>query len=104
LYSFVFDFKKAPKAGKPVTRKSAEDIAIKNFVKEGSIRIYPMAKNQIIMRLENMADTFDGWEARTHYINLQKYARDLYMDINKGKSPSFLIITETSLSANQPLT
>lgn len=50
-----------------------------------------------------MADTFDGWEARTHYINLQKYARDLYMDINKA-SPKFLIITETSLSANQPLT
>jgi len=39
------------------------------------------------MRIENMADTFDGWEARTHYINLQKYARDLYMDINKGKQP-----------------
>lgn len=63
-----------------------------------------MAKNQIILRLENMADTFDDRGARTHYINLQKYARDLYMDINDGAQPKFMIITETSLSANQPLT
>jgi len=69
-YAFIFDFKKAAEKGKEVSQNSAEDIAIKNFVKEGSIRIYPMAKNQIILRMENMADTFDGWEARTHYINL----------------------------------
>ena len=43
-----------------------------------------MAKNQIILRLENMADTFDDKGSKTHYINLQKYARDLYMDINSG--------------------
>jgi len=53
-------------------------------MKEGAIRIYPMAKNQIILRLENMADTFDDKGSKTHYINLQKYARDLYMDINSG--------------------
>lgn len=103
-YSFVFDFAKAKTEGKAQTQNSADDIAIKNFMREGSIRIYPMAKNQIILRLENLADTFDDRGARTHYINIQKYARELYMDINQGKAPEFLIITETSLSANQPLT
>lgn len=44
-YSFVFDFKKANKTGKVPTQNSADDIAIKNFMREGSIRIYPMAKN-----------------------------------------------------------
>lgn len=103
-YSFVFDFKQSGKANKPPTHNAADDIAVKNFLKEGSIRMYPMAKNQIILRLENLADTFDDRGARTHYINLQKYARDLYMDINNGAQPQFLTITETSLSANQALT
>lgn len=66
--------------------------------------MYPQAKNQIVLRLENLADTFDDRGARTHYINLQKYARDLYMDVNNGVPPTFMVITETSLSANQPLT
>jgi hypothetical protein len=65
--------------------------------------MYPMAKNQVILRLENMADLFDDKGSGTHYINIQKYARDLYKDVN-GDMPTFLSISETGLSANQPLT
>lgn len=103
-YLFAFDFEQDKKAKLvPVPKKKAnDDVSIKNFVKEGFIRLLPSDKNQIILRVENLADQFDGLGMQTFFINMQKYARELYMEINGGV-PTSVSIEETSLSSNMPL-
>jgi hypothetical protein len=83
-YSFVFDYEQDKKAKiQEASKKRAnDDVAVKNFVKEGLIRLLPSDKDQIIMRFENLADQFDGVGMPTFFINIQKYARELYMEVN----------------------
>lgn len=50
----------------------------------------------------NLEDQFDGQGGWPNYLNLQKYARELYIEIN-NKPPLSVDIVETSLSSNQPL-
>lgn len=103
-YLFAFDFAKDEKAKiLPVPKKASDDIAIKQFVKEGNLRLYPMDKNQIIVRAENLGDQFDGLGSPTFYLNMQKYARELYVEVNNGLVPTSISVEETSLSSNMPL-
>lgn len=49
------------------------------------IHLFPEAQNQILVRLENIADIFDkfnGTEDQTVYFNLNKYATNLWKNAN----------------------
>jgi hypothetical protein len=54
---------------------------------------------QVIVRFENLADKFDAG-TETHFINVNKFARDLYQEVN-NQEPELVDIREVSLSANQ---
>lgn len=90
------------KASKP-QKKASDDIAIKRFVSEGAIRLLPVEKDVIIARVENLADLFDNKPVQTFYFNMQKFARDLYFEIN-GVEPTLVFIQETELSSGMLLT
>lgn len=47
-------------------------------------RLFPIARNQIHVRLENLADLveFDKQSKETQYVNLDKLVEDLYTDEN----------------------
>jgi hypothetical protein len=62
---------------------------------EGFYKLIPVARNQVILRLENLADRFDR-SNETAYINVDKLARDLYFEINK-KHPESLTIEEVTI-------
>lgn len=102
-YTFAFDFSQDAGATKQVSSvKANNEKAISFLLQQGHIRLVPLGKNQIIMRLENLADSFDGDSGRPNYVNIQKYARELYLEIN-NKAPASIDIVETSLSSNAPL-
>jgi hypothetical protein len=42
----------------------------------------PYAKNQILVRLENLADRFDESTHQISYINLEKLANLTYFEVN----------------------
>lgn len=83
---FAFDFKaEKPKPKAPFVKQN--DWAMQNFLRQGSVKILPVAKDIIVLRLENLADMFDGPRSgQPHYLNLQKLGRDIYQGVN-GKMP-----------------
>ena len=76
---------------------------MQNFLRQGAVKILPIAKDQVVIRLENLADLFDGpRSAQPHYINIQKFGRELYQSVN-NKLPEKMIIEEMSLSNSMPI-
>ena len=65
------------------------------------IHLFPEAKNQIVVRLENIADLFDGEPASTPDFNLRTYANHLYALVNSGDDLADVTITERTLGNNQ---
>ena len=55
-----------------------------------------------MVRFENLADRFDAQSNVTSYLNLNKFADNLYSDVNNAK-PQSVLIEEISLSGNQLL-
>jgi len=76
------------------TEKSQE-----KFSSQGTYRLIPYGKNQVLARFENLADRFDSHSSNTSYFNLQKFANRLYKDVN-GAMASSIEIDELSLSGN----
>lgn len=56
LFAFNYEVDKKAKIDTTKVKKANDDVAISHFVKEGSLRLLPSDKNQIIIRLENLAD------------------------------------------------
>jgi hypothetical protein len=83
-YYFIFDFGttpvKARAASKPVGVPSS-------FSDQGTYRLFPFAKNQVMVRFENLADRFDAQSTVTQYINLNEFANNLFTDVNAGTKP-----------------
>lgn len=101
MFAFNYQYTPIPKDSRP--KKPKKETAIVNFLANGNIKVYPVAKDMIVFRLENMGDVFDGYaNARTHYINLQKYARDFYQKVNL-EIPKQMIIEEMTISNSNQL-
>ena len=67
-------------------------------------RAFPLARNKILVRFENIADRFDGkMAAETRYIDMQSFATQFLQDANKGVKTNILgvSIDEVSLSNNK---
>ena len=67
------------------------------------VHLFPEARNQILVRLENMSDLFDGAPEATQYFSMEQYATELYQRANQGASPDSYVIVERSLSNNQSM-
>jgi len=70
------------------------------FTEQGNIRIMPVAKNQILVRLENLGDRFDAKTHQISYINLEKLANLTYFEVNKANASS-IYIEEQSIQGSQ---
>ena len=51
--------------------------AVYRFNKNCQYKLIPVAKNTVIIRVENLADRFDQ-DSETHYIDMYKLANDLF--------------------------
>lgn len=61
----------------------------------------PLARNAILLRLENIFDRFDGKQALAH-VDMEKLAHQFYWSVNPSATVSPIVeITELNLSANQ---
>jgi hypothetical protein len=83
-YFFLFEFKES-KSMEVLTQKHMSLAEAKKdtlFLEQGSIKLLPVDRNQIIMRVENLADRFDKSSTQTSYLNIEKLAKDLYQEIN----------------------
>jgi len=103
---FVFDFKQ--ENPQPQAPKSTTDLAMKYFAKQGTVKMFPKDKNQIYIRIEHLADRMDRRNdikasTQTIYFNLLKYAKDLFLDVNKVL-PTLVNIEEVTLSGSQLIT
>ena len=66
-------------------------------------RIYPVEKNHITVRFDNLGDRFDNnWG--TFNVDVRRFASEIYREANKGKLPQNIDVKEMSLSANQEIT
>lgn len=75
-----------------------------SFTGDLKVHLFPEAKNQILVRLENLSDLFDGTPAETSYFNLEAYVSDLYALSNDGTKPTDIKLTERTLGNNQDFT
>jgi len=48
---------------------------------------FPEERNQVMLRLENLADLFDGTPAETPTFDVSEYALQLYKHSNGGQAP-----------------
>ncbi len=65
------------------------------------VQLFAQSKNQLLIRLTNYADKFDG-DQETPYVNITAVALALYQLANPLLSAPKVDITETSLTGNQP--
>jgi hypothetical protein len=67
------------------------------FTSEGTYRLLPFAKNQVMVRFENLADRFDSHSNETSFINLNEFASNLYESVNGDNKSQGIVIEEVSL-------
>lgn len=70
-YFFIFDFTVKESAKKLAQEHtSLVEIQKDNFYDQGFYKLIPVAKNKVILRLENLADRFDISSKATSFINV----------------------------------
>jgi len=82
---------------------SSLDASLPNTLK---LIAFPLKRNNILLRLENVADNFDvNVNDTVLYFKIKDYAANLYNTQNGNRSTlSYINVYETSLTANQPYT
>ena len=76
---------------------------MEEFKGDLKLQQFPEARNQVLIRLENLSDLFDGTPEETPTFDLQAYALSLYSSANEGATPASVTITERTLSNNQDM-
>ena len=95
-YFFIFDFKEGNQE-KRLTQNHQSLVNLKkdNFLEQGIYKLFPVAKDQVILRIENLADRFDK-SSEVSFLNVDKLAKDLYFEVN-GKQADSVLIEEVSV-------
>jgi len=91
------------KAQNSAAQESLSAIASQFTAFNGDLKLlqFPETKNQVLIRLENLADLFDGTPTETPTFDLNSYATALFKSANGGAVPATMIITERTLGNNQ---
>ena len=67
-----------------------------------TFHVLPLAKNQLLFRIENLADNLDANASSVKYVNIQRLAKQFYKEANPAaKKEPTVKISETSLTHNQ---
>jgi len=104
MFAFDYDLpNSAANAG--ATQISMPMFQIPNF--RGTYRLFPIARNKIMIRLENLDDVYDQGSRSTaqmsQIVNLEQFARDLYKYVNPLCEPQLIEIQEVTLSGGEPI-
>ena len=62
---------------------------------------FPEARNQILIRIENISDLFDETSRDSAFFNVHEFARNLYSETNSSQTPNAMLLTERTLGNNQ---
>jgi hypothetical protein len=74
----------------------------KNFNDVLKVSLFPIKKNVISLRVENIGDLFDESTLAPLKLDVQGLAEQLFIDVNGDKSAlAYINIEETSLTGNQ---
>jgi hypothetical protein len=65
--------------------------------------LLPIDKNVVSLRLENIADFYDSPDLKPQQVNLSNLAQALWTRANPTHQFEQILITEMSLTGNQPL-
>lgn len=80
------------------TIQAREDLAA--FDGDLKIHLLPEGRNRMILRLENLADLFDGTPASTPQFDIKSYAENIWSANSSSPVPN-IKITERTLGNNQ---
>ena len=80
---------------------SKSEVEIADFDGDLKIHLFPQDRDQILVRLENLADLFDGAPAETPMFDLEQYCLDLYAAQNPKQPKAAVHIRERTLTNNQ---
>lgn len=61
---------------------------------EVTYRIFPLGKNKVLVRFTNLADRFDSKVKDVEYMDVEKFAKELYASANAGRNATGIKITE----------
>ena len=62
---------------------------------------FPLAKNKILVRFENLADRFDvETSLAIKYVDVRRFARQFYQQSNNGDLPKWISLDEVNHSGN----
>ena len=91
-YAYSFDYR--------LPEKGVENSVSKSIEVPDSIvyRVMPLEKQKLLVRLENLADKFDGSESA--HFDLEKLAKELFAQANPGKNATAKI-TEMAIDGVQ---
>ena len=87
----------------PVREESGKEfktVDVPDFDGDLKIHLIPKGKGHILIRLENVADLFDGTPAEVPMFALKDYAMSLWNVVNSGATEPTIEITERSLTDN----
>ena len=92
----------ANSASETAPKASPSGVPIPSFDGELKIHLFPQGKNDILIRLENLADLFDKTPESTPQFDLGTYATNLFAaNSDAGMEAVGVTITERGLSNNQ---
>lgn len=94
IYFFSFDYSQQEKKVANSSLASVHSVSpAVGFGSEQSYTVLPSAKNEIIVRFENLADRFNGADNSSIWnLDLQKFAVDLYQGVNSAALPEVVKI------------
>lgn len=97
-YFFATSFTQAKPLSSSVSAVGEVQSFLDAFVGDLKVHMFPSAaKNTILVRLENIADLFDGAPSTTPMFDLQGYLEAFYSQMNLGKTATAVTITERTL-------
>lgn len=66
--------------------------------------MFPMGKNQIMLRLENLQDKYVDGSIQSFDFDVRSFAENFFSEVNGGlEKLSYINVMETSLTGNQPI-
>jgi len=60
------------------------------------VRVFPLAKNELLVRATNLADIFDS-KAAAQFLDIHAYSEELFAQANNGAKPKNIVIEEQNL-------
>lgn len=105
-YQFAFDYNEtlAENAVKPTEKSQYKSLVTLSNKTDNDLTFhtFPMAKNKILLRIENIADKFDFNISKINVVDIKSFAQQFYKEANpSSNNKPKITIKEVSITDNQ---